>query len=205
MKLSYWITDLLGPVPRPQPLMKVWWLMSASSHPKMLFKSVILLVNIVYTFMCTYAHCPNNTLTQPTSEDCYIVRIFIQRELLYSEDCYTARVVIQRGLLYSENCYTVRIVIQRELLYSENCYTARIVIQRGLLHSEDCYTARIVTQRGLLYSKDCYGRIVMWKLSLPPSLPTLLLSPLPLYKCNYPNPFMYGWHDYKCNLTQVIY
>ena len=168
MKLSYRIIDLLGPVPRPQPLMKVWWLLSASSHPKVLFKSLILLVNIVYTFMCTYAHCPNNTLTQPTSEDCYIVRIFIQRELLYSEDCYTAR----------------------------------IVIQRGLLHSEDCYTARIVTQRGLLYSKDCYGKLLCENF---PSLPTLLLSPLPLYTCIYPNPFMYGWHDYKCNLTQVIY
>ena len=156
--------------------------MSASSHPKVLFKSLILLVNIVYTFMCTYAHCPNNTLTQPTSEDCYIVKIVIQQRLLYSEDCYTVRIVTQRGLLHSEDCYT-----------------ARIVIQRGLLYSEDCYTARIVIQQGLLWE------IVMWELSLPPSLPTLLLSPLPLYTCIYPNPFMYGWHDYKCNLTQVIY
>ena len=137
----------LSLVPRPQPLMRVWWLLSASSHPKVLFKSLILLVNIVYIFMCTYAHCPNNTLTQPTSED---------------------------------------------------CHTARIVTQRGLLYSKDCYTVRIVTQRGLLW-ENCYVR------TFPPSLPTLLLSPLPLYTCIYPNPFMYGWHDYKCHLTQVIY
>ena len=91
----------LSLVPRPQPLMRVWWLLSASSHPKVLFKSLILLVNIVYIFMCTYAHCPNNTLTQPTSEDCYTARIVIQQGLLHSEDCYTARIVM--GELLCEN------------------------------------------------------------------------------------------------------